>query len=156
MLGDTGSRTLPPRTHRPHTQEQACAREPTDQNGRDWSVEIGHGDRSGDPKADDPSCERAKTIFRREPMQFGDCSNGDRDPEDAADEGSGVEPRLPCSTAKGGAEHGADAGQSPRGEECWDRFQEPALLPGRVFAQRIRPGLLFTATRGALPWSNSP
>ena len=117
---------------------------------------MSRGDRGGHPESENPSYERATALLRREPMHFGDSANCDRDPQDAADEGSGEEPRLPCSTAKDGAEHGADAGQSPRGEECWDRFQEPALLPGRVFAQRIRPGLLFTAERGALPYSNSP
>jgi hypothetical protein len=51
-------------------------------------VEISDCDRDGDPKADKPSRERATAIVRRQPLQFGDCTNCNHDPQDAAEGGS--------------------------------------------------------------------
>ena len=72
-----------------HTQKQANARQPTNQERRHRSVEIGDSDRDGDPKADKPSRERATAILRREPLQLGDCTNCNHDPQDAAEGRSG-------------------------------------------------------------------
>ena len=86
-------------------------------------MEISHGDRGGDPESDNPSRERATAILRQEPMQFRDCTNCDRDPQDAAHDRPREEPRLPSCVAEDGADHGAQARQSPGSEEDGDRLQ---------------------------------
>ena len=62
-------------------------------------------------------------------MKFADCTDGDRDPQNAADDRSGEEPGLPCCTAEDGTDHGAHACQRPASDEYRDRLQGLALLP---------------------------
>ena len=134
-LGDTRSRTSPPTARHPHTQKQANTREPTDQNGYYGSVEIGHGDRGGDRKSDNPSNERTTAILGREPLQFRQSCNCGPDSDDASDDRSGEEPELPCCVAKDGADYGTEACQGPSGEERRYGLQENCLAPeSRVFA----------------------
>ena len=52
----------------PHTQEQACTREPTDQNRCYGSVQIGHGDWRSDREPYNTSDGRAAPILGQEPL----------------------------------------------------------------------------------------
>ena len=117
MLGDTRSCPSPPQADDPHSHEQADAGQPTNQKGRHRSVEMSHGDRGGDPKAQHRSHERTGAILRREPLQFGARTNGNHDPEESAEDRSGEEPSLPCPVAKNGTDHGAHPCRSPGGQE---------------------------------------
>jgi hypothetical protein len=135
MLRDTRSRTRSPQTYYSHPQKQANAREPTDQNGRYGSVEMSHRDRRGNTEPDNPPCERAAAILGREPMQLGDCTNRDRNPEDAADDRPSKEPGFPRRVAKDGADDGARARESPSSEERCHQLQGLAMLPKVVPAR---------------------
>jgi len=70
---------------------------------------MSRGDRGGHPESENPSYERATAILRREPMHFGDCANCDRDPQDAADDRSGEEPKRSRGAANDGADQSAHA-----------------------------------------------
>jgi len=110
----------------PHSQEQANAGQPTDQKGRYRSVEIRHGDRGGDPKAQHRSHERTGAILRREPLQFGACTNRNHDPEES--------PRIAPV-------------KSPIFPTPWPRM-EPITAPTPAEAQAARNrGIVFKGRR---------
>jgi hypothetical protein len=113
----------------PDTQEQARTREPTDQNRNYGSVQIGHGDWCGDHEPKNPSDGRAAPILGQEPLELGQTSDRRRDAEDASDNGSGKEPRLPCCVPKDGTDDGTQACQRPSDEERAEGLQENGLAP---------------------------
>ena len=79
-------------------------------------MQIGDRDWRGHREPGNPADQRAAPVIARNPLELGQRSDRRRDTEEASDDGSGEEPRLPSCVPKDGTDDGTETCQCPRSE----------------------------------------
>jgi hypothetical protein len=132
LRAPSASSPPPPTARHADAQEQPDAGEPTDQHGRDGSVEIGSRDRGGHRESDDPAEQGPGTITNREPPHLGRGRNGRADSNYSSHDRSGNQSRLSSCVAQDGPDYGPKPGETPRSGEQSKRLQETWSPPEQM------------------------